>query len=235
MRDARMAKHMETSSDAPRQLGRTVAALLAVLLAVSTLAVAPPAGAQGGDVVDWLSKVNGVRSSRGLAPLQLDGNLSSLAQGWSEHMARQGSLSHTPNLGDGVTANWTKLGENVGLGGNSDIILNAFLNSPAHYANLTDPAFTHIGIGVAYASGLQFVTHRFMATAGGAPPPPPPAPAPAPPPAPRPVAPPSTSAPAPPPTTPPVVEAAPEPVVTPPPAEPGRVAAVLDALRGASD
>lgn len=218
----------------------TCAAL--VLLASLALAPAPGAHALDGYGQDWLNKINGLRSSRGLAPLQLDGELTGLAQSWSQNMASTGSLAHTPSLSAGINSNWTKLGENVGYGPNNDLIWNGFVNSPRHLANLTDPAFTHVGIGVAWSGGTQFVTHRFMAVAGGgggggggggvptpsgggqgsaaAPAPAPRRPAPAP------------SAPAPPPTTP---APPPEPVGPPPPtpADTGRVAAVLDALHAA--
>ena len=116
---------------------------------------------------DWLNKINGLRTSKGLNPLQLDGELTGLAQGWSEHMAATGVLSHTPNMAANVSSDWTKLGENVGYGPNNDLIWNGFLNSPKHYENLVDPAYTHVGIGVAFVGGTEFVTHRFMAAGGG--------------------------------------------------------------------
>jgi hypothetical protein len=200
--------------------------LLALVCSVLVLP-ADQVSAQGGDVGDWLSKINGLRTSQGLAPLEIDGELMGLAQGWSDHMASQGSLSHTSNLAAGISSNWSKLGENVGFGPNSDMIWNSFLNSPRHYANLTDPAFTHIGIGVTWSGGTQWVTHRFMGVMGGgggggsAP-------------APRAPAPRRSAPPAPAPSPAPVVEAPPPPPPPPPPpAEPARVAAVLDALRAA--
>ncbi len=92
--------------------------------------------------------------------------LTSLAQGWSEHMAATGTLSHTPDMSAEVSSDWTKLGENVGYGPSNDLIWNGFLNSPKHYANLTDPAFTHVGIGVTWVGGTEWVTHRFMGGGG---------------------------------------------------------------------
>jgi hypothetical protein len=199
--------------------------MLGALLALST----PSAGALTADGQDWLARINGLRTSRGLAPLQLDGELTGLAQSWAEHMAATGSLSHTPNMSAGVSANWSKLGENVGLGPNTELIWQGFLSSPQHFGNLTDPAYTHVGIGVAWVGGTQFTAHRFMGVfdGGGGGGGEDQAPAPAPAPRPRPTAPPAT-APAP---AEPVVEAPPDPVPTGP--EPGRVAAVLEALRAA--
>jgi uncharacterized protein YkwD len=212
----------------PARVRRAVLAACAVLTLLASLALlpAPHAGALDADGQDWLAKINGLRTSLGLGPLQLDGELTGLAQSWAEHMAATGTLSHTPNLASGVSSDWTKLGENVGFGPNNDLIWNGFLNSPKHYANLTDPAFTHVGIGVAWVGGTEWVVHRFMAVGDGGggsyepSPPPPPV---------RRSSPPATSAPAPDPTPTPA-----EPPPPPPPvADTGRVAAVLDALHAA--
>ena len=47
--------------------------------------------------------------------------------------------------------------------------MQAFINSPAHYANLVDPAWTHVGVGVTFAAdGRMYTTHNFMALSGGA-------------------------------------------------------------------
>jgi hypothetical protein len=206
-----------------------VACAALALVASLTILPARNAGALDGNGQDWLAKINSLRSSVGVGPLQLDGELTGLAQGWSEHMAATGTLSHSPNMASGVSSDWTKLGENVGYGPNNDLIWGGFLGSPNHYANLTDPAFTHVGIGVAWSGGTQFVTHRFMAVGGGGggggsyEPPPEPAPRPR-------VATPPTTAPAEPE---PEEAPAPEAPPAPPGPEPGRVAAVLDALHAA--
>lgn len=144
---------------------------LAVLLLAATLAVLAPGPSVHADVVsDWLGKVNGLRSSLGLVPLQLDAEESALAQRRAEVNAQNDVLAHEPDLTAGVTENWVKLGENVGTGPSVDPIWDAFLHSPKHYANLADPAFTHIGIGVANNGAKQYVTHRFLALAPTGPP-----------------------------------------------------------------
>ena len=55
-----------------------------------------------------------------------------------------GQISHNPNLGSQVSGNWTKLGENVGVGYDVDGLMQAFINSPAHYRNLVDPEWNYI-------------------------------------------------------------------------------------------
>jgi hypothetical protein len=98
-------------------------------------------------------------------------------------MADVGAISHNPSLSSQVRGGWRKLGENVGRGGSVDVLHQAFVNSPGHYANLVDPAFTHIGVGVVERNGTLWTAHVFMAAAGGGAPPvasPPSASAPAP-------------------------------------------------------
>lgn len=230
-----MSLRREPSSQSLRRI-RTLSALIALALAASVFTAIPATPAGANDVGSWLGTINSFRQSRGLPPFQLDPQLSGLAQQQAQYMANTGQLSHTPNLAAGVSANWTKLGENVGMGVNLDVIWNAFLSSPPHYANLVDPGYTHIGIGVVIVGNTQWVAHRFMGVAAG------PAPAPEPEPvyvppvtsAPRVTTPPTTRpAPAPLPTTTvpvPEPEPEPEPVVVPAASAPDRAAALLDAL-----
>ena len=83
-------------------------------------------------------------------------------------MVANGQISHNPNLGSQVSGGWTKLGENVGVGYDVDGLMQAFINSPAHYRNLVDPAWTHVGVGVTFGGdGRMYTTHNFMALAGG--------------------------------------------------------------------
>jgi hypothetical protein len=112
--------------------------------------------------------------------------------------------------------------------------MNAFVNSPAHYKNIVDPAYNYIGLGVSYGNdGRMYVTQDFMAMGEAPAPAPAPEPDPSPAPAPTPRANRSTP-PAPAPA--PVAEEAPPvpPPVPAPPAAPTRVAVVLQALRAVS-
>jgi hypothetical protein len=215
---------------------RSVLPALALALLMAVL-VPAPAGASGGDVGDYVARINSLRASVGAGPLQVDGELSAAAQGWADHMAATGTLAHSPNIASGLTVAWSKVGENVGVGPSNSVIWPAFVASAHHYANIVDPAFNYVGVGVAYSGGRQWTCHRFMQLQGGGSPAPAPRPAPtvapkapkAPsaPTAPRPTTTTST-APAPPPT-PPVP--APSPSGPPPPADSTRVATVLSALR----
>jgi len=210
--------------------------LVATLLAITTVALLP-VPAHAGDV-GFAGWTNQTRASRGLPTLEWNGVLASKAQGWAQYMANGGCgagvrICHS-TLSSGNSLAWTKLGENVGTGPASDAyaIQQAFINSPSHYANIVDPGFRYIGVGVVNANGTLYVAVEFMALASQ---PAPSTPAPA---AGTPSSPPATrqqSAPAPRPVdqAAPVAAPAPPPPAPPPPPPPPppRVAEVILRLR----
>ena len=109
----------------------------------------------------FLTLTNQVRASRGLPGLGVHPVLVAKAQAWAAHMAATGCLCHS-NLTDGVTVGWRKIGENVGVGPNIGAIHNALVASPPHLANMLDPQFHWVGIGVAYGGGRMWVSEVFM-------------------------------------------------------------------------
>lgn len=184
--------------------------------------VRPASAATGVPAADsaFSSLLNGLRTTLGLAPLGVDPNLSAVAQSWSTSMANSGTLSHNGALASQVQG-WSKIGENVGVGDNVTLIFNALVASPGHLRNMSDPAYTRIGVGtVDDGRGRIWTTHVFMRPAAGAPAPAPrpaaPAPraaAPAPARAPKPTT--TTAAPV---TVPPTTPPAPVPTTVPVPA-----------------
>jgi hypothetical protein len=51
----------------------------------------------------------------------------------------------------------------MAMGSTFDLTWQALVESPVHYKNLTDPDFTHVGIGVAYLpDGTQYTHEWFM-------------------------------------------------------------------------
>jgi uncharacterized protein YkwD len=138
------------------------------------------AGAPSPDVESaFVSRINSLRASKGLSQLAVSGELVGVARNWTERMVQAGQISHNPNLGSQVGGDWTKLGENVGVGYDVDGLMQAFINSPAHYANLVDPEWTHVGVGVVMAAdGRMYTTHNFMALGSAPAPEPEPEPAP---------------------------------------------------------
>ncbi len=97
----------------------------------------------------------GVRRSRwtGCSPRK--------ARAWAQTMADAHHISHS-HLSDGVSADWRRLGENVGTGPSVDAIHTALVHSPEHYRNLMDPGFRYVGVGVVSINGTIFVSEVFM-------------------------------------------------------------------------
>lgn len=154
-----------------KQLKRLLAVVGVGMVSIASVAaIATPAGADTvGDEQAFIAKLNGLRASQGLPALQVNGQLTDIARGWSAQMAAAGSISHNPALASQAPSNWTRLGENVGVGPDVDGLHNAFVNSPAHYHNMVDGQFNQVGVGVVRsADGTIYVTVDFM-TAAGAP------------------------------------------------------------------
>src|SRR5258706_3518336 len=138
--------------------------MLAVLAGLTVIVGPMPAQAADANAEQqFVARVNALRDSKGVAPVQVADELVGVARHWTDRMVEDGQISHNPSLATDVHADWTKLGENVGVGGDVDSIMKAFINSPEHYQNLVDPAFDYIGVGVTYDStGTLYTTHDFM-------------------------------------------------------------------------
>ena len=137
---------VRTTLHLPR-LGRFLAAasVAVAALAASTVLATPAFASPSGDLG---AATNGARAAAGLPPLQIDGQLSAVAQAWAEHMAATNTLSHNGALRSQVT-NWTFLGENVGYAGDIPTVQQAFMNSPEHRANILNAHYTQMGVGSA--------------------------------------------------------------------------------------
>jgi hypothetical protein len=147
-----------------RLAGLFVAAAFAALL----LLAGPAHADTVSDQQQFVADINQLRASKGLGALTIDANLTNVALGWAQKMADDGNISHNPSLRDLITSNWYKLGENVGFGPTVDTVFRAFVNSPHHYANLIDPSFTHVGVGVVFRGTTMYTSHEFMQLRSGA-------------------------------------------------------------------
>lgn len=174
--------------------GGRVRALLALAATLAaTVVLALPASAGTADMeAQFVAKINDLRASKGLQPLIVDAELTGIGRDWAAKMAAAGQISHNPNFRYEVTQDWQRLGENVGVGPSVDSLFQAFVNSPGHYANLVQPDYNRVGIGVVLVGDTIYTSHQFMqlraprAVSSSPAPAPAPAPkAPAPSPAPR--------------------------------------------------
>src|SRR3954447_9013375 len=168
-----------------RSVAAGVVALLVTLLTATVMSSGVAQAAPGSEELDFLNRTNDARAQNGLAPLQWDEAAANVARGWSSQMAASQTLSHNGNLsndiGNTVTADWTRIGENVGYGPSVGKLQNAFMNSSGHRANVLGD-YNRVGIGVVRdGKGTIWVTLDFvkgpeLAVQQLAPPPPPPPP-----------------------------------------------------------
>lgn len=113
-----------------------------------------------------LTLVNVERQKAGLKPLVLDSQLTQVARLKSRDMHDAGYFSHTsPTYGSpfdmmshfGIT--YRAAGENIAVGQkDGDAVMQAWMNSPGHRANILNPNYTHIGIG-AFVSADGYHTY----------------------------------------------------------------------------
>lgn len=101
--------------------------------------------------------VNVERSKSGLAPLKANADLSKVATAKAQDMIDKNYFSHTsPTYGspfDMMTKfgiKYTAAGENIAYGQKTPAdVMNGWMNSPGHKANILNSNFTEIGVGIA--------------------------------------------------------------------------------------
>ncbi|MEU1316450.1 CAP domain-containing protein [Streptomyces tibetensis] len=115
-----------------------------------------------------LSLVNEERAKVGCSPVAANSALTDLAQSYSEDMAARGFFDHTDP--DGRTP-WDRAekagisnlgGENIARGqANAAAVMDAWMNSPGHRANILNCDFKTLGVGVELGSGGPWWTQNF--------------------------------------------------------------------------
>ncbi|WP_328370642.1 CAP domain-containing protein [Streptomyces sp. NBC_00445] len=106
---------------------------------------------------DVVELTNRERAGAGLPPLAVDPVLSTAAQAHSADMIARAFYSHTSPDGsqpwDRAAAAGSarrSIGENIACGQRSPAeVVEGWMNSPGHRANILKPTFTHIGVGFA--------------------------------------------------------------------------------------
>ncbi|WP_031025616.1 sigma-70 family RNA polymerase sigma factor [Streptomyces sp. NRRL WC-3725] len=124
-----------------------------------------------GTVAQVVALVNKERAAAGCGPVTEDPQLDRAAQGHSDDMAARGFFDHTNPDGDGpgerITAagyRWSTYGENIAKGQQTpQAVMDSWMNSPGHRANILNCAFKNIGVGVHDGSGGPWWTQAFGA------------------------------------------------------------------------
>lgn len=115
-----------------------------------------------------ITLVNEIRAQNGLSPLSENWQLSRVARYKSQDMADRNYFSHTsPTYGSpfqmmqqfGIT--YRTAGENIANGySTAQAVVNAWMNSPGHRANILNASYTQIGVG--YVADGHHWTQMFI-------------------------------------------------------------------------
>lgn len=113
--------------------------------------------------------VNIEREKAGLTPLHYSEELSKVARIKSQDMANKNYFSHTsPTYGDPFNMmrsfgiQYKTAGENIAKGySNAKSVVNGWMNSSGHRANILNPSFGTIGVGYIKANGTTYWTQMF--------------------------------------------------------------------------
>lgn len=123
--------------------------------------------AQEREMVEY---VNQERAKAGLAPLQVDLDLARVARIKSQDMVDNGYFDHnSPTYGSpfemmrSFGISYRAAGENIAKNRSVIGAHTALMNSEGHRANILNPNFTHMGIGIVENGGMVTVTQMFIA------------------------------------------------------------------------
>jgi uncharacterized protein YkwD len=165
-------------------VGRKAAAALATALLCAASPVASTASAEASSdpfVARALELTNTERHKNGLASLALSAELGQAAHAYSAVLASSGCFAHdcgpVPDFGDRIGragyTNWTAIGENIAAGYRTpEAVVDGWMASAGHRANILSPHFREIGIGIATNDGRfkMYWTQNFGARPGSSPP-----------------------------------------------------------------
>ncbi len=103
-------------------------------------------------------------------PVASDEKLEAVAQAYADRMAKEGFFSHVSPDGADLRARlraagypYRNAGENLGLAPGPLAAHFGIEHSPGHRKNLLDPAFTHVGVGIARRSDGQIIVVEVLA------------------------------------------------------------------------
>lgn len=124
-----------------------------------------------GAVAQVVALVNKERADAGCGPLTEDPQLNQAALGHSEDMDARDFFDHTnpdgADPGQRITAagyTWSTYGENIAQGQQTpEAVMDSWMNSPGHRANILNCSFKDIGVGIHEGAGGPWWTQNFGA------------------------------------------------------------------------
>ncbi len=114
--------------------------------------------------------VNSQRSNRGLQTLKSNWEIARVARYKSQDMINKNYFSHiSPTFGspfkmmESFGIRFSAAGENIAMGQRTPSeVMNSWMNSPGHRANILSPSYTTIGVGLAKSkTGVCYWTQMF--------------------------------------------------------------------------
>jgi len=121
---------------------------------------------------ELLDLTNEARAAEGLAPLTYEVRLAEAAQVHSVDQAQMGKLTHTGSDGSNAGERIARTGyqsrfwgENAAAGfASAASVMDGWMDSPGHRANILEPSVTEVGFGLAHTSdGYPYWTQAFAA------------------------------------------------------------------------
>lgn len=123
-----------------------------------------------------VAATNAERTKHGLASLTADNALAAIARAHSADMLAKNYFSHTNKSGCSASCRmtnagyaWKSMGENIywmsgydlGVPAAAKKIVDSWMASAGHRANILNSTFTHVGVGVAQSGSKTYVTQNF--------------------------------------------------------------------------
>jgi uncharacterized protein YkwD len=144
--------------------------LTACLLALAAGPASGPsvAAAAADDPGRVVELINQQRAQRGLPALAVNPALTNAAKGHADDMARYNYFSHTGRNGSTMVTriqaagytNWRYLSENIAAGYTTpEKVVNAWMNSSGHRANILSTSGREIGVGKGYNAASTYKTY----------------------------------------------------------------------------
>ncbi|MFS0690429.1 S-layer homology domain-containing protein [Sporosarcina sp. 179-K 8C2 HS] len=130
----------------------------------------PPSQMDESIAAQTINLVNNERLQQNIAPLKHDMSLSTIAQAKADDMAENNYFTHnSPTYGsvgdmlDHFGYEWSGYGENIAKGyTTAETVVEGWMESPGHRANILQSRFTNIGIGYAIdKNGTPYWVHQF--------------------------------------------------------------------------
>jgi hypothetical protein len=139
-----------------------------LLLLVAAVNAFSWSGTDKSEAQELLSLINQERARQGVGAVVLDDRLTAAAQKHAQLMAQSDTLTHQFDREPPLTARLSDQNvrsdhdaENIALGGSLTEIHLDLMQSPPHRANILNPSFDSVGIGIVHEGELIYVTEDF--------------------------------------------------------------------------